>query len=237
MTSPTIAVRCRRLEKHYGAGASGVAALRGVDLEVRQGEMLMLVGPSGCGKSTLLSIVGGILEQDAGDCEVLGLDLRAMDADERARFRGRSIGFVFQAFNLIPALTVLDNVCVPLLLQGVPYARAGAAARDVLRTMGLDDKATAVPGQLSGGQQQRVAIARALVHRPSLVICDEPTSNLDARTGHGIVQLLREAVRSTDRALIVVTHDTRILEFADRVARMEDGRIVAIEGDAVGGPA
>jgi putative ABC transport system ATP-binding protein len=229
MSDAAIAVRCRGLAKHFGAGEGSVPALRGVDLDARKGELLMLAGPSGCGKTTLLSIIGGILEPDAGECEVMGRDLRAMDPQARTRFRGQGIGFVFQSFNLLPALSVLDNVCVPLLLRGDAYEAARARAREMLASLDLAGKDEAYPSQLSGGQQQRVAMARALVHEPALVICDEPTSNLDARNGHEVMELLRKTVRSPERALVVVTHDPRIYGFADRIARMEDGRIVDVE--------
>ncbi len=232
--SETIAVRCHGLTKTYGEGPAQVRALRGVDLTVRQGELLMLVGPSGCGKTTLLSVLSGILDQDDGDCEVLGRDLRHMRERERVRFRGRAIGFVFQVFNLLPALTAAENVAVPLLLAGRPRKAALETAGRLLASVDLGERQHAPPGQLSGGQQQRVAIARALVHDPQLIICDEPTSNLDHGTGHEMMGLLRGLVQRADRSLIVVTHDTRILEFADRVARMDDGTIVDVR-DARGG--
>ena len=223
-----VAVRCQGVTKSYGTGDAEVLALRGVDLEVRRGELLMLVGPSGCGKTTLISIITAILTQDAGQCVVIGHDLLRMDENERARLRCRGIGFVFQAFNLLPALSALENVSVPLLLQGVPRKQAEARARDVLQSVGLGARLHALPPKLSGGQQQRVAIARALIHQPELIVCDEPTSNLDQQAGHDMMTLLRDVVRAPGRALIVVTHDSRILEFADRIARMEDGRIVEI---------
>ena len=220
------AVRCAGVTKTFGTGDAGVPALRGVDLDVRAGELTMLVGPSGCGKTTLISIIGAMLDADAGTCEVFGQDLRGLDSRERARFRAGTLGFVFQAFNLLPALTALDNVCVPLLLQGVARDEARARARAMLDDVGLGDRADAPPSRLSGGQQQRVAIARALVHRPRLVVCDEPTSNLDARSGHDALALLRDLGRTPERSLIVVTHDPRIEAFADRIVRMEDGRVV-----------
>lgn len=223
-----LVVRCRGVTKHYGSGDAEVAALRGVDLDVRRGELLMLVGPSGCGKTTLVSIITAILDPDGGQCAVLGQDLGQLGEDQRARFRGKSIGFVFQAFNLLPALSALENVSVPLLLAGVPRAAAEAKARTVLESVGLGSRLQALPGKLSGGQQQRVAIARALVHDPRLVVCDEPTSNLDQQSGHEMMTILRDVVRAPDRTLIVVTHDNRIFDFADRTARMEDGRIVAV---------
>jgi len=214
--------------KTYGSGATQVFALRGIDLKVRYGEMLMIVGPSGCGKTTLISIIAAILDQDQGQCEVLGQNIKAMDKTARVRFRGQSIGFVFQVFNLLPALTALDNVTIPLLLNGVPRKRAIDKAAELLSSVGLTERQDALPGQLSGGQQQRVAIARALVHNPKLIICDEPTSSLDHKAGHEVMALLRRMAQDPGRALVVVTHDNRILEFADRIAHMDDGKIIGI---------
>jgi putative ABC transport system ATP-binding protein len=223
-----IAVRCRAVTKKYGAGDASVMALRGIDLDVRHGELLMVVGPSGCGKTTLISVIAGILDQDSGQCEVLGRDLKQMDKSERARFRGLSIGFIFQLFNLLPALSAVENVSVPLLINGMSRKNAEARAQEVLEAVSLGSRLDALPGKLSGGQQQRVAIARAMVHGPKLIVCDEPTSNLDHETGHSIMKLLRDAAKSPERALIVVTHDPRIFEFADRIARMDDGKIIEI---------
>ena len=223
-----IAVRCRGVTKTYGTGPAKVAALRGIDLDVHRGELVMLVGPSGCGKTTLISIISAILEQDEGQCEVLGYDLISLDQEEKNRFRGESIGFVFQVFNLMPALTAAENVAVPLLIKGIAYQSAMEQAQAVLDSVGLASRSDALPGQLSGGQQQRVAIARALVHNPKLIVCDEPTSSLDHKTGHEMMNLLRDIAHSPDRTLIIVTHDNRILEFADRIARMDDGRIVGM---------
>jgi putative ABC transport system ATP-binding protein len=226
--SHDIAVRCRGVTKTYGTGDAEVKALRGVDLEIRRGELLMLVGPSGCGKTTLISVITAILDQDSGDCEVFGHDLQHMSQSERAHFRGVSIGFVFQLFNLLPALTAVENVAIPLLINGISRRHAEARAREVLETVGLSIRLSARPAQLSGGQQQRVAIARALVHDPKLIVCDEPTSNLDHKTGRSILEALRGVAKSSDRALIVVTHDTRIFEFADRIAHMNDGKIIEV---------
>ena len=222
------AVRCRAVTKKYGAGDASVMALRGIDLDVRHGELLMVVGPSGCGKTTLISVIAGILDQDSGQCEVLGRDLKQMDKSERARFRGLSIGFIFQLFNLLPALSAVENVSVPLLINGMARKNAETRAQEVLEAVSLGSRLDALPGKLSGGQQQRVAIARAMVHGPKLIVCDEPTSNLDHETGHSIMKLLRDAAKSPERALIVVTHDPRIFEFADRIARMDDGKIIEI---------
>jgi putative ABC transport system ATP-binding protein len=223
-----IAVRCRGLAKTYGAGDASVMALRGIDLEVRRGELLMVVGPSGCGKTTLISVIAAILGQDSGECEVLGRDLKGMDQNERTRFRGESIGYVFQMFHLLPALSAAENVSIPLLLNGVPRKEAERRAREALEAVGIGDRRNDLPGHLSGGQQQRIAIARALVHDPKLIVCDEPTSNLDHVVGRGMMELLRSTAKRPDRALIVVTHDPRIFEFADRIARMDDGKIIEI---------
>jgi putative ABC transport system ATP-binding protein len=223
-----IAVRCRGVTKTYGAGDASVMALRGIDLDVRRGELLMVVGPSGCGKTTLISVIAGILDQDSGQCEVFGRDLKDMGQKDRAKFRGISIGFVFQLFNLLPALNAVENVSVPLLINGLARKNAEARAEEVLKTVRLGTRRDALPGKLSGGQQQRVAIARALVHEPKLIVCDEPTSNLDHVTGRSMMELLRDIAKSPDRALIVVTHDPRIFEFADRIAHMDDGKIIEI---------
>lgn len=224
--APTI-VQCRSLTKSYGSGATTVNALRGVDLDVRAGEVVMLMGPSGCGKTTLLSVLGGLLKADAGSCRILGDEIGELSPSACAALRSRAIGFVFQAFNLIPALTVLDNVSVPLILSGHNRGAAEAHARAVIETVGIDDKLDSLPGQLSGGQRQRVAIARAIVHEPAVILCDEPTSALDQRTGRAVMEVLFGAARTESAALIIVTHDARITQFADRVLEMEDGIIIS----------
>lgn len=228
-TENQIAVFCKSVTKSYVTGPTRVMALRGVDLEVRRGELLMLVGPSGCGKTTLISVVAGILDHDEGECLVFQRDLRGMGQTKKTRYRGQNVGFVFQAYNLLPTLTALENVSVPLLILGVPRAEAQSRAKAILVQVGLEDRLYALPAQLSGGQQQRVAIARALIHGPKLIVCDEPTSALDAETGQRVMEVLRNAALSLERALIIVTHDNRIFNFADRIARMEDGRIVSVE--------
>jgi putative ABC transport system ATP-binding protein len=222
-------VRCAGITKNYGLGDTQVQALRGVDLEVRTGELLMLVGPSGCGKTTLISILAGILDPTQGECTLFGQDLARFSASERTRFRGRHIGFVFQAFNLIPTLSIRENVAIPLLINGENYDRALERAADCLREVGLGDKLHVFPGQISGGQQQRAAIARALVHDPELVVCDEPTSALDHQTGTKVMDVLRGLALDGRRALVIVTHDARIFPFADRIAHMDDGRIQHVE--------
>jgi putative ABC transport system ATP-binding protein len=222
------AVRCRGITKTYGTGDASAIALRGIDLEVYRGELLMLVGPSGCGKTTLISVIAAILDQNSGDCEVFGQNLQRMSRNERTRFRGESIGFVFQLFNLLPALNSIENVAIPLLINGISPKESEARAIAALEQVQLEDHLDSLPGQLSGGQQQRVAIARALVHDPKLIVCDEPTSSLDHQTGHSVMEILRGVAKSHDRSLIVVTHDPRIFEFADRIAHMDDGKIVDI---------
>jgi putative ABC transport system ATP-binding protein len=223
-----MAVHCAGVTKSYGSGSAKVTALRGIDLDVYVGELLMLVGPSGCGKTTLISVIAGILDQDDGDCLVFGQDINHMAQGDKTHYRGQHIGFVFQAFNLLPPLTAAENVAVPLLINGVGRREALDRARETLSRVGLGERAQALPTELSGGQQQRVAIARALVHEPQLIVCDEPTSALDADTGHTVMELLETIAVGADRGLIIVTHDARIFEFADRIAVMDDGRIKSI---------
>ncbi len=232
----TAAVRLSGVVKTYGKGDMRVTALRGADLEVRTGELLMLVGPSGCGKTTLISVAAGILDPDQGQVRVFGEDIVAMPDRRRVRYRGDNIGFVFQSFNLIPTLTAAENVAVPLLIRGASRRDALRRAMVVLEEVGLGNRGRSLPSQLSGGQQQRVAIARSFVHEPRLIVCDEPTSALDHETGHHVLQLLREIALRGGRSLIIVTHDSRIFEFADRIARMDDGVVTSVEDVRQGGP-
>jgi len=217
------------LTKAFGDGESRVWALRGVDMKVSGGEMTLLVGPSGCGKTTLISIIAGLLDPSDGAVSVLGEDLRRLRGSRLVGFRGDNIGFVFQQYNLLPALTAAENAAVPLIIQGRRRGDAVARARRVLQSAGLGHRADALPSQLSGGQQQRVAIARALVHQPKLLVCDEPTAALDAQSGHTVMKLLREVAVQPGRAVIVVTHDSRVFEFGDRIVFMGDGRVERVE--------
>jgi putative ABC transport system ATP-binding protein len=223
-----VAIRCAGVTKSYGVGDSRVVALRGIDLEVNAGELMMLVGPSGCGKTTLISVIAGILDRDGGECAVFGKDFATMSQRARTGWRGENVGFVFQAFNLLPTLTAAENVAVPLMILGEGRTAAVRRASEMLGQVGLGDRARSYPSQLSGGQQQRVAIARALVHGPRLIVCDEPTSALDHETGHVIMRLLKNVGLAPDRALVIVTHDSRVFGFADRIAKLDDGRVVRV---------
>jgi putative ABC transport system ATP-binding protein len=198
--------------------------------------LTLLVGPSGCGKTTLISILAGTLDPTSGDVSVLGVDLGRLARRDKALFRARNVGFVFQQFNLLPALTAAENVAVPLVIQGWSKPRALARATEVLRQVDLGERLHSLPANLSGGQQQRVAIARALVHQPRLLVCDEPTSAIDAKTGHGVMTLIRQLALEPGRVAIVVTHDTRVFPFGDRIVTLEDGRVAADRRVEVGAP-
>ena len=223
------AVSCRHVTKEFGTGDNRALVLRGVDFDVRFGEMTLLVGPSGCGKTTLLSVIAGLLDATGGEISVLGHNMAALSGTDSVTFRRKNLGFVFQQYNLLPALTASENAAVPLLAAGVPRKRAVERASALLADLGLERRLHALPSQLSGGQQQRVALARALVHEPRLIVCDEPTSALDHETGHAVMDLLTKVAVRDDRAVVVVTHDSRVFNFADRIAHMDDGRITKTE--------
>jgi putative ABC transport system ATP-binding protein len=226
-TRPAVVVR--GLTKAFGDGDNRLLALRDISVDVQAGELTLLVGPSGCGKTTLISIVAGLLDPTEGHVEVLGQDLEAMSGSRLVNFRGEKIGFVFQQYNLLPALTAAENAAVPLLIAGRPRKEAVEEAKRVLESVGLGNRVDAYPNTLSGGQQQRVAIARALVHNPHLLVCDEPTAALDAHSGRTVMELLKKVALQSDRAVIVVTHDSRVFDFGDRIIYMADGQIERIE--------
>jgi putative ABC transport system ATP-binding protein len=218
-------VVCRDIVKNFQAGATVVPALRGVSLEIRPGELTLLVGPSGCGKTTLISIIAAVLEQTSGDVRVLGQELAKLSARRKTLFRREKVGFIFQQFNLLPSLTAAENASVPHLIAGKNRQAAVRRAKELLESMSLGHRTDAYPREMSGGEQQRVAIARALIHDPELLICDEPTSALDARTGKTIMEILKEFAVASKRTAIVVTHDQRTYSYADRIIEMEDGRV------------
>jgi len=222
-------LHCKDIIKTFGSGASKVFALQGVTLDVYEGELLMLVGPSGCGKTTFVSTITALLSFDSGICNVLGVELASMDENEKAHFRAKSIGFVFQAFNLLPSLTAVENVALPLTIAGEKRTIALQKAKIMLDEVELSSKYNVKPSHLSGGQQQRVAIARALVHNPKFIICDEPTSSLDHKSGQVVMELLSKMTKEKGKTMIVVTHDNRIYEYGDRMAHMEDGKIIKVE--------
>jgi putative ABC transport system ATP-binding protein len=228
VTAPS-AVSCRGVTKEYPTGDSVVRALRGVDVEIPYGEMTLLVGPSGCGKTTLISIMAGLLDPTEGDVALLGRERKELRGRALVEFRAAQIGFVFQQYNLLPALTAVENVAVPLMIRGLKRSIAIDRAANVLKSVGLEDRMHRSPSELSGGQQQRVAIARSLVHSPRLLVCDEPTAALDAESGRKVMQLLRTSTVQPDRAVIVVTHDNRIFDFGDRIVHMTDGQIERVE--------
>jgi len=234
-------VRLRDITKSYGTGAAKAQILHGVSFDVASGEFVALVGQSGSGKSTLLNIIGGLDQPDAGEVEVMGIDtLRSSDAT-RARLRNQSIGFVFQAFNLLDHLTVLANVVLPAAFS--PGAKdTEARGREALRRVGLSDLARRMPGELSGGQKQRVAIARALFNAPTLLLCDEPTGNLDSETGKEVIDFFRELNAKDGVTLVIVTHERRVSSVAKRVIAMRDGMLVETTDEELaaahgGGPA
>jgi putative ABC transport system ATP-binding protein len=226
MTStPSIAVQCQSVRRSFGSGDARIEVLRGVDFEARQGEMTFLVGPSGCGKTTLISIIAGLLDASAGDVALFGSKPASMSSRGQILFRRSHLGFVFQQYNLLPALTAAENAAVPLLAAGMKHREAVDRATAMLQRLGIGEKATVLPRLLSGGQQQRVALARALVHEPRLIICDEPTAALDHKSGESVMELLATAAVHPERAVVVVTHDNRVFHFAQRISHMNDGVI------------
>lgn len=227
MPSPSIApaLAAVGLTKTYGRGDSAVRAVDGIDLELSPGEMVAIMGASGSGKTTLLHLLAGLARIDSGSVHIAGKDLGNMSDGAATALRGQQIGVVFQAYNLMPTLTALDNVALPLLLAGTSRSRARAAALQRLEVVGMAERAKRRPPQLSGGEQQRVAVARALVNDPQIVLADEPTGNLDRKNAQAICELLRDVVVSNNRAVAIVTHDPLVAAYADRIIVLTDGRV------------
>jgi len=232
------AVSLRGVTKAFGSGNLTVHALRGIDLDLAAGQLVMLVGPSGCGKTTLVSVISGVLDADAGQCKLFGVDWKSLSGEQKTARRAELVGFVFQSFNLLAPLSAWQNVAVPLIIRGMSQAQAKGPACEALAAVGLGDRTEARPSQLSGGMQQRVAIARALVGKPRLLVCDEPTAALDAKTGQTVMDLILAASKRVDDqgrgcCVIVVTHDNRIFHYADRIEEMEDGRFKEAPADFI----
>jgi putative ABC transport system ATP-binding protein len=219
------AIRVEGVARDFEAGGQALRVLHDVSVEVRSGELTYLVGESGSGKTTLISIIAGILYPTEGRVEVFGTDIYSLSDRKLVEFRLATIGFIFQQYNLIPTIDAASNAAVPLIAGGMARHEATERAQAMLEKLGIGDQGAKLPSQLSGGQQQRVAIARALVHEPRLVVCDEPTAALDAKSGRTVMDLLREVAVKPDRSVIIVTHDNRIFDLADRILVMEDGRI------------
>ncbi|HRD55948.1 MAG TPA: ABC transporter ATP-binding protein [Parachlamydiaceae bacterium] len=230
-----LAVEAKNVSKSFVTGQTIVKALQHVNFNARFGELLMIVGPSGCGKTTLLSIIAGTLRASSGEVQVTGKTLNTMSDNEVTAFRRVNVGFIFQQYHLIKTLNCLENVSIPMILNGYSKEESENAAVTILNELGLKGRELEFPKNMSGGQQQRVAIARALVHEPKLVICDEPTAALDAATGEKILALLVKAAKNPDRSVLLVTHDPRIFKYADRIAKMDDGKMVSIEENHIQG--
>ncbi len=219
------AIHVRNVSRDFKAGQNTIRVLHNIDLDIRSGELTYLVGESGSGKTTLISIIAGILWPTEGDVRVFEQDIYDLTDTQLVEFRLANIGFIFQQYNLIPTIDAAANAAVPLLARGMKLDEARERARAMLDRLRIADQADKLPSQLSGGQQQRVAIARALIHQPRLVVCDEPTAALDANSGRRVMDLLREVAVTEDRSVIIVTHDNRIFDLADRILVLEDGRI------------
>jgi putative ABC transport system ATP-binding protein len=219
------AISVRNVAKDFPVGDDKIRVLHDINVDVNAGELTYLVGESGSGKTTLISIIAGILYPTEGRVQVFDTEIYDLSDNDLVRFRLANIGFIFQQYNLIPTLTAAENAAIPLIADGMKRDEAVARGRVLLDKLNIANQADKFPRQLSGGQQQRVAIARALVHEPRLIVCDEPTAALDAKSGRRVMDLLREVALAEDRAVIIVTHDNRIFDLADRILAMEDGRI------------
>lgn len=220
------AVDVRGVCKQFSQGGDCVEALKEVSIQADIGELIMIIGPSGCGKTTLLSVIAGTLFFERGEISLFGHSLHSLTQKQITSFRRKNIGFIFQQYHLIPTLNCLENVSIPLLLNSIPHSEAEERAACMLHKVGLKGREKNNPRLLSGGQQQRVAIARALVHEPRLIICDEPTAALDAENGMRVMDLMKDMISLADRCMLVVTHDNRILKYANRIVEMDDGRVV-----------
>lgn len=220
------AVVAQAVEMTFHSGAVASPVLQGVDLDISYGDIQLLMGPSGSGKTTLLSILAGILTPTQGEVYLLGHKITSMPKDRLSKFRLKNIGFIFQGFNLFPALTAEENVEVALRMKGIRGKLAKQEAKELLDQVGLADRFTYLPRDLSGGQKQRVAIARALAGNPRLIMADEPTASLDSHSGHTVIELLRDLAKQSNRTVLIVTHDPRLIDVADRVAHLEDGLLV-----------
>ncbi len=219
-------VEIQNLTKHYQLGGRDRTILDSVNFSIHEGEFFVLLGKSGSGKSTLLNLISTIDTPDSGNIIIAGTDVTKLSERKRTLFRREQIGIVFQFFNLIPTLTVLENITLPRELGGVSHAQAARTAQDLLEQVGLGNRAESYPDKLSGGEQQRVAIARALAHEPTLVLADEPTGNLDEDTGERVLQLLLDLTRNAGKTLVMATHNPEIVPFANRVARIHEGKLV-----------
>ena len=226
-----VAIRASGLTKWFGDGTARTVAVREVSFEAYFGEMLYVVGPSGSGKTTMLSMISGILRPNQGKVEIEGTDIWNLPADAIAHFRLNKLGFVFQDYHLFPRLSTVENVAIPLILQRRHWDEAMQEAKRDLKIVGLENRADLPPVKLSGGEQQRVAIARAIVSRPDILVLDEPTASLDGDTGRNIVKFVRDELLTEKRCIIIVTHDARIFEFADRIMDMADGRLTQIKAN------
>jgi putative ABC transport system ATP-binding protein len=218
-------IECKNIVKSFQNGDERIEVLKNVDLVAHENEIIILMGPSGSGKSTLLTIIAGLLKQDSGTCMVLGESINDLPEAQKTAFRGKNIGFMFQHINLIPTLTIIQNVAIPLLLKGVDTDQAFEKAKQLLVSFGLERALNTFPNRLSGGEQQRVSIARACIHNPKIILCDEPTSFLDIERGKKIMDMLKHIKEEQKATIIIVTHDSRILSYADTVVILEDGKI------------
>jgi putative ABC transport system ATP-binding protein len=238
LTQHSPVIRARAVSKIYREGASELRALSGVDLDIRAGQLTLLMGPSGSGKTTLLSILGCILRATEGSLDLLGEEVSLFSEKELSRIRREAIGFVFQGFNLFPTLTATENIELSLDVRGIRGKEARKRSNELLLEVGLQDRKNAFPADLSGGQKQRVAIARALAGDPPILLADEPTAALDSTSGRTVIELLQRLAHQHGRAVVMVTHDPRVLSYGDRIMHLEDGRLIREEssGDAPNGP-